>query len=75
MATTAAIEPSGNIVKLTDASTFPVTRSLCVGTAGTATLTSESGQTLTNYPLQAGYNPIKIKGITLGTASDVWALY
>jgi hypothetical protein len=75
MASTEDLESSGDIVKLSTGTSFPVTRGLCVGTAGTATLTSEAGQTLTNYPLQLGYNPIKIKGITFGTASDIWALY
>ncbi len=74
MSTPTMIEPSGNIVKLSNGA-VNITRSLCVGTAGTATMIDEAGNTLTNYPLQAGYNPIKIKNITLGTASDVWGLY
>ncbi len=75
MATTSAIEPSGDIRQLLTGTTFPVTRSVVVGTAGTATLTTEAGQTCTNYPLQQGENHIKIKGITFGTAADIWGLY
>jgi hypothetical protein len=74
MATTAALEPSGNVVKLSNG-TCPVCRSLWVGTGGTATMTDEVGNPLVNFPLIAGPVPIKIKSITLGTASDVWALY
>lgn len=53
-----------------------VCRALQVGTAGTATFIDADGNTCTNYPLTAGYNPIQIQQITsLGTASDVWALW
>jgi hypothetical protein len=58
------------------ASAFPTCRALNVGTAGTATMRSAKGNTLTDYPLQAGYNPIQIDKLTaLGTAANVWALY
>ena len=69
--------PSGNLVKLSaSASTIATTRSLWVGTAGTATMLDVSGNTLTDFPLLAGVNPIRITKLTaLGTASDVWAMY
>jgi hypothetical protein len=55
---------------------FPVCRGLLVGTAGTATVTDAEGNSISNIPLQAGYNPIQIKKLTaLGTASGVYALY
>jgi hypothetical protein len=51
-------------------------RGLLVGTAGTATFIDGDGNTCTNAPLQAGYNPVQIQQITsLGTASDVWAYW
>ena len=65
---------SGNIVKLTSPSTFPITDALWVGEAGAATLTSETDQTLTDFPLQAGLNPVRVKGIAT-ELTDVWALY
>jgi hypothetical protein len=51
-------------------------RSLNVGTAGTANLMDLTGEIRTDYPLQAGYNPIEVKQVrTGGTADDIWALY
>ena len=53
-----------------------VCRGLLCGTAGTANLIDMYGNTLTNFPLQQGYNPIRVKRVsTGGTASDIWALY
>jgi len=58
------------------ATTIPVTRALLVGTAGTATVVDADGNTATDIPLQAGYNPLQIQKLTaLGTAANVWALY
>lgn len=55
---------------------FPTCRGLNVATAGTATMRMASGNTVTDYPLVAGYNPIQIDKLTaLGTAVGVWALY
>lgn len=49
---------------------------LLVGTAGTANLMEPGGDTQTDVPLVAGYNPIKVKRVlTGGTADDIWALY
>lgn len=69
--------PSGNVVALSASeSTIATPRSLWVGTAGTATIVDEAGNTLTDFPLLAGVNPIRITKLTaLGTASDVWAMY
>lgn len=51
-------------------------RALLCGTAGTVNLVDLTGATLTNVPLQAGYNPIAVRQVkTSGTASDIWALY
>jgi hypothetical protein len=48
---------------------------LAVGTAGTANIIRADGVELADYPLFAGYNPIKVKRIkTGGTADDIWAL-
>ena len=68
---------SGHVVKLSASEDTIVTpRALWVGTAGTATMVDENGNTLTNFPLLAGLNPIRITKLTaLGTAADVWALY
>ncbi|MDI3564778.1 hypothetical protein [Bradyrhizobium sp. Arg816] len=50
-------------------------RCLLVGTAGTATVIDSEGNTATNIPLQAGYNPLRVTKVTFGSAADVWALY
>lgn len=50
-------------------------RGLLVGTAGTATVVDASGATRTSIPLQAGFNPIRVKQVkNAGTAADIWAL-
>jgi hypothetical protein len=69
---------SPKAVKLTKADATPITvpRALWVGTAGSANLVDESGNTLTAFPLQAGYNPIRISQLeTGGDADDIWGLY
>lgn len=74
----AAVWTSGDIVALSKASsvTIRVPRALWVGTAGTANFVTPAGQTVTNFPLQAGLNPIKIRELSDGgTASDIWGLY
>lgn len=78
MAEINATRPSGDVVKLTKGTALAKTptRGLACGTAGTANLVDASGQTLTNFPLQAGYNPIAIVELSSGgTADDIWALY
>lgn len=54
-------------------------KAILAGTAGTVNLTFANGYTATDYPLQAGYNPIRATVIntpTSGTAATgVWALY
>lgn len=51
-------------------------RGLACGTAGTANLMDLTGAILSNYPLQAGYNPIAVRQVrTSGTADNIWALY
>ncbi len=48
---------------------------LLVGTAGTATVVTAAGNTRTSIPLQAGFNPIRVKQVTnTGGASDIWAV-
>lgn len=52
------------------------TRALLCGTAGTANLTTAAGDELVNYPLQQGYNPIRVTHVkTGGTAGDIWGLW
>ena len=70
-------DPSGAIVQVTSGVDLPsgVCRALLVGTAGTATVIDVEGNTSTNIPLQAGYNPLRVSKVTFGTAADVWALY
>lgn len=71
--------PSGRIRAVTKAdNNLPggETRGLNVGTAGTANIMDAEGNIHANYPLQQGYNPIKVLQVrTGGTASDIWALY
>lgn len=51
-------------------------RALVCGTAGTANLVDASGNVCSNYPLQAGYNPISVIRVsTGGSADNIWALY
>ena len=72
----AELRPASRVVKLSQSgSDIAVPRALWVGTAGTATMLDEQGNTLTDFPLKAGLNPIRIKRWSAGTASDVWALY
>jgi hypothetical protein len=66
---------ASDIVAVSSGTAFPICRALLVGTAGTATVITANGSTATDIPLQAGYNPIQVSKVTLGTASDVWALY
>jgi hypothetical protein len=76
MSINAQMGPSGNVVKLTpDTGTIAATRSLWVGTAGPATMVSASGQTLTDFPLEKGLNPLRVTRISSATASDIWAMY
>lgn len=74
-----AVAPGRAAVKVTPgASDLPdgICRALWVGTAGTATLIDACGNTCTDFPLQAGINPISVKQVTsVGTADDIWALY
>ncbi len=80
MSVFAQMGASGRLVKLTKTDdtdlTNGVCRSLWVGTAGTANLVDEQGNTLTNFPLLAGLNPIRVTQVeTGGTADDIWAMY
>ena len=70
--------PAARMVKLTQSAACIAsgpTRALLCGTAGTFTGVDASGATLTNLPLQQGYNPIQVTVWSAGTADDVWALY
>ena len=50
-------------------------KALWVGTAGTANLTDPEGNTMTDFPLKAGLNPIQVSRVrTGGTADDIWLL-
>lgn len=58
------------------ASQIPTTRALNVGTGGTVTIVDADGNTVTDYIVSAGYNPIQIQKLTaIGTAANIWALY
>jgi hypothetical protein len=51
-------------------------RAVCCGSPGTITFLDATNTTITNFPVQAGYNPIKpVRILDAGTASDLWALY
>lgn len=67
--------PSAHLVKITTNEAFDKCRALWVGTAGTATITTNTGAILTNFPLKEGPNPISCRLVALGTAADVWAMY
>lgn len=73
--------PASKIVAVTAHDTNELSggacRALLVGTAGAATVVDAEGNTATLIPLQAGYNPIRVKVVksTGLTASNIWALY
>lgn len=68
--------PAGRLVKWTQgAGLQEVPRSIVCGVAGTFTGEDAYGNTVTNYPLQQGYNPIRPRKWTGGAATDVWGLY
>lgn len=69
--------PATKIAAVTSGVAFPdgACRCLLVGSAGTATVIDDEGNTSTNIPLQAGYNPLRVTQVTFGTAADIWALY
>lgn len=73
------VGPSGRMTKVTKADSDlagGVTRALWVGSAGTATLVDEDGNTLTDFPLLLGLNPIRVRQVkTGGTADNIWAMY
>lgn len=72
------ISPARKLVKLSQAATdIPggAPNSICCGTAGTFTGMDMDGNTITNFPLQQGYNPIRPKIWSGGTATDVWGLW
>jgi ABC-type uncharacterized transport system permease subunit len=49
---------------------------LLVGTAGTLNVMDASGAIVANVPVQAGYNPIRVKQVRAGgTATSIFALY
>jgi hypothetical protein len=53
-----------------------VCRALVCGTSGTLNGIDASGNTVTGFPLQQGYNPISMAQCsTGGTASNIWAVY
>ena len=72
-------DPAQAMVSVTKAaSDLPdgVCRGILCGTAGTVNLIDMYGNTISDYPLQQGYNPIRVKRVsTGGTADDIWALY
>lgn len=71
--------PAQNIAPVTKGAaelTNGVCRSLLVGTAGSANITTPDGTDLDAVPLQQGYNPIMVSKVRAGgTATDIWALY
>lgn len=53
-----------------------IAKALLVGMGGTANLMDAEGNLAANVPLQAGYNPLRVRQVrTGGTAMDIWALY
>jgi hypothetical protein len=56
-----------------------VCRAILAGSSGLVNLTTEEGVVKVDFPLQAGYNPVRAKAINQSStgphASNVWALY
>ena len=80
MANLEDFEPAGTIVELSasasDIARYSKMKGLWVGTGGTVTIVDYNGSTLTDFPVLAGVNPIRIKRLTaIGTASDIYALF
>jgi hypothetical protein len=54
-----------------------VAEGLCVGAAGTCNLMFANGDLAVDFPLQAGYNPLRVIQVQTGgtsTAANIWAL-
>lgn len=54
-----------------------ISEGLWVGTAGTCNLLMASGQACVDFPLLAGYNPLRVIQVQTGggsTAANIWAL-
>lgn len=72
------IAPASKIVKLSQSATEiagGATSGILCGTAGTFTGVDMGGNTITDMPLQQGYNPIRVKIWSAGTATNVWGLW
>lgn len=54
-----------------------LTRGLLVGTAGNAKITDAANTEVAGVPLQAGYNPLRVRRVwaTGLTAANIFALY
>jgi hypothetical protein len=77
---TGLIGPAAQIAAIvkSDTTDLPggVCRAILAGTAGSANLIDATGNTVTNFPLQQGYNPVGVSRVlTGGTADNLWALY
>lgn len=69
---------ANSIVPVVSGNNIPATRAVKANAQGTATIVTASGETISGYQLEQGYNPISVTKITLdGTlaAGDVYALY
>ncbi|MEM7619758.1 MAG: hypothetical protein AAF228_04740 [Pseudomonadota bacterium] len=59
-----------------DSTALEGVRGLKVGVGGTANITMANGDVCDDYPLDAGYHPIRISHLRVGgTADNIWALY
>lgn len=72
--------PVSKAVKITKADDTDLANGICkalwVGTAGSANLVDAEGNDLALFPLQAGFNPIRVKQVeTGGDADNIWACY
>lgn len=70
------IAPARKLVKLSQSpNPIECPYAIVCGTAGTFTGVDMDGNTFTNFPLQQGYNPIRVRIWSAGAATDVWGLY
>lgn len=73
--------PGTKIVAVTPSNTTDLPdgpcRCLCVGTAGVADIVDGEGNAVSGYPLQAGYNPIRVTRIKSSNlaAANIFAIY
>lgn len=75
LSTTDSTRSTTRGVKVVSGEMFDASVALVCGVGGTATIMMANGGSLTDFPLQQGWNPMQAVKVTFGTADDIWAMY